>query len=130
MPYIGAERLAGNRQFLILDTREKVEFEVSQITNVVRVGSRDFDGDKMSTIVPDKNSPIVVYCSIGIRSEVFGEKLIKKGYTEVYNLYGGIFQWKNKGFPVYDSIGQETYRVHAYNKHWGKMLNNAIKVYR
>ncbi|PXX31599.1 rhodanese-related sulfurtransferase [Arenibacter sp. ARW7G5Y1] len=130
VPYIGAERLLGNKEFLLLDAREKVEFEISHIANAIWVGDKIFDGDKISAIIPNKNRPIVVYCSIGIRSEVFGEKLLKKGYTEVYNLYGGIFQWKNMGFPVYDTIGQETDRVHAYNKQWGRMLNNATKVYK
>ena len=129
VPYIAAQGLTGNTQFLLLDTREKVEFEVSHIAKAIWVGNKNFDTDTILAIVPDKNRPIVVYCSIGIRSEKVGEKLLKNGYKEVYNLYGGIFEWKNKGFPVYDSIGQETDRVHAYNRHWGKMLNNATKVY-
>ena len=129
VPYITAENLRRNTPFLLLDTREKEEFEVSHLAKAVWVGNRNPDVDKITSIVPNKNKPIVVYCSIGVRSEKVGEKLLKKGYTEVYNLYGGIFEWKNKGFPVYDSIGQETDRVHAYNRHWGKMLNNATKVY-
>lgn len=129
VPYITAERLAGNNQFLLLDTREKGEYGVSRLAKAIWVGNRTFDVDKILSIVPNKNTPIVVYCSIGVRSETVGEKLIKEGYTEVYNLYGGIFGWKNKDFPVYDSIGKETDKVHAYNRHWGKMLNNATKVY-
>ena len=124
-----AESLTGNNQFLLLDTREKEEFQVSHMAKAIWVGNKNFDADEILSIVPNKKKPIVVYCSIGVRSEIVGEKLLKNGYTEVYNLYGGIFDWKNKGFPVYDSIGQETDRVHAYNKHWGKMLNNATKVY-
>jgi len=33
-----------------------------------------------------------VYCSLGIRSEVIAKKLKKAGYTNVFNLYGGIFE--------------------------------------
>ena len=40
---------------------------------------------------------IIVYCSIGVRSEDIGEKLKELGYTKILNLYGGIFDWKNKG---------------------------------
>ena len=129
VPYIKVEELTPNNQFVLLDTREKVEFEVSHLNNAVWLGDIVFDMDTVSTILSDKNTPIVVYCSIGVRSEEVGEKLIKKGYKQVYNLYGGIFEWKNKGFKVYDSNGQETDRVHAFNKHWGKMLTNATKVY-
>jgi len=129
VPYITAERLREGNQFLLLDTREKGEFGVSRLPKALWAGYSNFDMAKILTVVPDKNTPIVVYCSVGIRSETVGEKLIKEGYTEVYNLYGGIFEWKNKDYPVYDSLGKETDSVHAYNKNWGKMLNNATKVY-
>jgi rhodanese-related sulfurtransferase len=129
VPYITVERLLGSDQFLLLDTREKGEFGVSRLPKALWVGHKNLDMDKILTLVPDKNTPIVVYCSVGIRSETVGERLIKEGYTEVYNLYGGIFEWKNRDYPVYDTMGKETDKVHAYNKHWGKMLNNAIKVY-
>ena len=124
-----ADKLAVGNQFLLLDTRDKREFAVSHLAKAIWVGNRKFDTDQITSVIPSKNTPIVVYCSIGVRSEKVGEKLIEKGYIEVYNLYGGIFQWKNKDYPVYDPIGKETDRVHAYNRHWGKMLDNATKVY-
>jgi len=71
----------------------------------------------------------VVYCSLGIRSETIAHKLIKKGYTNVYNLYGGIFEWKNNDFVVLDTEGSETEKVHAFNKNWGKWLTKGKKVY-
>ena len=47
-----------------------------------------------------KKTPTIVYCTIGARSETIGEKLKKNGFTNVYNLYGGIFEWKNADFKV------------------------------
>lgn len=129
VPYIHVEKLKLNTQFLLLDTREKAEFEVSHLKNAIWVGDKEFDVDKVSSIIPDNNTPIVVYCSIGVRSEDVGERLSKNGYTQVFNLYGGIFKWKNEGFKVYDSHGKETENVHGFNKHWGKMLTNGTKVY-
>ena len=41
-------------------------------------------------IIKDKNKPIVVYCTTGFRSEEAYKKLKKIGYTNVYNLYGGL----------------------------------------
>ena len=78
---------------------------------------------------PNKNKTIVVYCSIGYRSEKIAEKLRRKGYT-VFNLYGGIFDWKNKGNTVVDSLGNTTEKVHAYNEAWSKWLFNGQKVYK
>ena len=59
-----------------------------------------------------------MYCSLGIRSETVGEKLKAAGYTNVYNLYGGIFEWKNKDFTVLDAEEKETNEVHTFNKYW------------
>lgn len=129
VPYIQVEELTLNNQFLLLDTREKREFEVSHLKNAVWIGDQEFDMDMVSSLIPDSDTPIVVYCSIGVRSEDVGEKLLNKGYTQVFNLYGGIFKWKNEGYKVYDSIEKETDRVHTFNKHWARMLTNATKVY-
>jgi len=111
-----------------LDTRKKEEFNVSHIKNAVWVGYSNFELDNLKSLVPNKSQPIIVYCSIGVRSENIGEKLMAAGYTKVLNLYGGIFEWKNQGKKVYNHEF-ETDSVHAFNKHWGKLLEKGIKVY-
>ena len=57
------------------------------------------------------------------------QKLKKAGFTKVKNLYGGIFEWKNKGYPVFNSAGKETENVHAFSKHWSQYLNAGNPVY-
>jgi len=114
---------------LLLDTRKKEEYEVSHLKNAIWVGYKEFDEDLVRSQIPDKEAPILVYCSIGVRSENIGEKLMDMGYLNVKNLYGGIFDWKNKDNPVYKSNNQETDSVHAFSKHWGKLLTKGIKVY-
>lgn len=114
---------------LLLDTRKKEEYEVSHLKNAIWVGYKEFDEDLVRSQIPDKEAPILVYCSIGVRSENIGEKLMDMGYLNVKNLYGGIFDWKNKDNPVYNGNNQETDSVHAFSKHWGKLLTKGIKVY-
>ena len=127
--YISVDSLRKMEPPVILDAREKGEFEVSHLKNSVWVGYKTFDIDQVLEIFPNKDVPIVVYCSLGVRSEDIGEKLEKAGFTNVKNLYGGIFAWKNNGYPVYDSDQKETEKVHAYSKYWGSFLTNAEKVY-
>ena len=129
VPYVQVEELSENSDVILLDTRKKEEFNVSHLKNAYWVGHKEFKIDSTLTAIENRDSEIVVYCSIGVRSEDIGEKLQKAGFTNVKNLYGGIFEWKNKGFPVYDSIGNETEKVHAFNKHWGKLLTKGEKVY-
>ena len=123
------ENLEMNDSIVLLDAREIDEYEVSHLKNAVWVGNSDFDPDKVMQTVPKKEQAIVVYCSIGVRSEDIGEKLLELGYTNVKNLYGGIFEWKNKNGTVYNPKGVETDSVHAYNRLWGRLLKKGIKVY-
>jgi rhodanese-related sulfurtransferase len=58
----------------------------------------------------------VVYCSLGIRSKTVAHKLIQGGYTNVFNLYGGIFEWKNNAFKRMDTLGNDTEKIHIFRK--------------
>lgn len=129
VPYISVDTLATTKAIL-LDARETKEYKVSHIKNAICVGFDQFDLQKTIINLPkDKNAKIVVYCSLGIRSEIVAHKLIKHGYTNVYNLYGGIFEWKNNDFQVQDTLGNTTEKVHTFNKDWSKWLKKGKKVY-
>ena len=132
IPYISVQELSLLKQdpsLIILDAREKDEFEISRIQDAVFVGYSDFSAEEVSQLFNNKNVPVVVYCSLGIRSEKISEKLKKEGFTNVRNLYGGIFEWKNNGFPVYNSEGKQTEKVHAYSRSWSKWLRSGEKIY-
>jgi len=129
VPYITVEELKANSEYVLLDTRETKEFKVSHIKNAINVGFDKFDDKKIATIVPDKNTTIVVYCSIGIRSETIGEKLQKMGYKNVLNLYGGIFEWKNTSNKTVNFKNVETDSIHTFNKQWSIYLEKGIKIY-
>ena len=115
--------------YLVLDTREPKEFETSHLENSEQIGFDFFSIDSVLQKHPNKDKAILVYCSIGIRSEMIGEKLLKAGYKNVYNLYGGIFEWKNNNYTVVDTLNKPTEKVHAFSKDWGKWLKKGKKVY-
>lgn len=125
---ISAKEARKDSTAIFIDTREKREFEVSHIKNAIWSGYDDFDINRLKGI--SKNQKIILYCSVGYRSEKITEKLVKAGYTNVSNLVGGIFEWKNLGYPVVDTKGKETEQVHAYDKVWGVWLNKGEKVYK
>lgn len=129
VPYLNVAELNSKKNLVFLDAREPKEFNVSHIENSIQVGFDDFDPKKVTSALKDKNVTIVVYCSIGVRSEKIGEKLIKMGYKNVFNLYGGIFEYKNKGGKVVDNQHKETEKIHTYNKEWSIYLKKGIKVY-
>lgn len=119
-------RLTKNKSLVLLDARSPEEYAVSHISNAQYVGYDDFSKNKVEGL--DKNQPVVVYCSVGYRSEKIGEELQEMGFKNVYNLYGGIFDWKNKNNEVVNKTGA-TDSVHTYNRRWSKWLLNGTKVY-
>ncbi|WP_400076516.1 rhodanese-like domain-containing protein [Winogradskyella sp. R77965] len=130
IPYISVQELAmPESDMILLDSRELKEFEVSHIKNAIQVGYDHFDIESVEEQVTDKSKIIVVYCSVGIRSEDIGEKLKEAGYTNVYNLFGGIFEWKNNDFIVYDTNNEPTENVHTFSEEWSKWLLKGIKIY-
>ncbi len=132
VPYISvteARMLQSQNKALILDSREEKEYKVSHVKNAYNVGYDHFNIQEFEQKYPEKDTTIIVYCSVGIRSEDIGEKLQQAGYTKVKNIYGGIFLWKEKDFPVVDSTQTETQNIHTFDKIWGKYLKKGKKVY-
>lgn len=129
VPYITVEQLKSTEKAYILDARETKEYEVSHLKNSIHIGYDHFNIKKINSTLKNKNDQIIVYCSIGIRSEDIGEKLLKAGYKNVHNLYGGIFEWKNKGEKVVDKNNKETENIHTFNKEWSNYLKKGNKVY-
>jgi len=129
VPETGVQQAARNRtSFVFLDAREPREYAVSHIAGAIQVGYDHFDLQKLPAGLT-KTQPILVYCSVGYRSEKVSEKLKKAGFTQVSNLYGGIFEWVNQGFPVVNQSGP-TLDVHAFDRTWGVWLNKGRKVYK
>ncbi len=130
IPYITVQELAMPKtEAIVLDARELSEFEVSHLKNAIYAGYSKFQIDSIQDKIKDKDQIIVVYCSIGIRSETIAEKLKKAGYTNVFNLYGGIFEWKNENFSVFDSQENKTEDVHTFSQEWSDLLLNGKKVF-
>lgn len=107
-------------QPLLLDIREKKEYNTSHLLNALNIPPNSNFENKLKGI--NKNKPIVAYCSVGYRSANAVEKLQKMGYTNVVNYRGSIFDWVNKGNPVYSNKTPVS-EVHPYNRSWGKYLN-------
>ena len=130
IPYISVQELAMPKtEVILLDARETEEYNVSHLETAIHVGYDDFDINSVTKQIIDKSAVIVVYCSLGVRSEDIGEQLKKAGYTNIFNLYGGIFEWKNKGYSVYNSEEKLTEDVHAFSKTWSKWLLKGNKIY-
>lgn len=125
-PVIKPTEIKSLDAYQVLDAREKNEYEVSHLNKAHWVGYDTFDLKNVADL--DKNKPVLIYCTVGARSQDIGEKLQAAGFKNVYNLYGGIIQWANEDLPLFKEQSP-TNEVHTYSKSWGIWLNKGKKVY-
>lgn len=105
-------------QPVILDARTEAEYAVSHLKQAQRIDPYNFN---LSVLTESKDTPIVVYCSVGYRSARIAEQVEQAGFSHVYNLEGSLFQWANEERPIYTN-DYPTALVHPYDQHWGRLL--------
>jgi len=84
---------------IILDVRTPGETSSGVVEGavIIDITQSDFK-EKISKL--DKTKPIYVYCKVGGRSSNASQKLVDLGYTQVFNVMGGMDGWKAKGYPT------------------------------
>ena len=81
----------------LLDVRTFGEYQQARLDGARLIPIDQFV--KRLAEVP-KDRPVLVYCAVGSRSAQVVNYLARQGYSEIYNLYGGIYAWAQKGLPV------------------------------
>lgn len=123
VPLMGVEELKIIQdEVVIFDTRSREEYEISRIPEARFLGYNEFQPERLDQV--PKDTTIVLYCSVGYRSEKIGERLRRLGYEKVYNLYGSIFEWVNRGYPIVNPDGLTTEQLHTYNKDWSQWVKD------
>ena len=91
------EIITNNEDYFILDVRNQDEYDEAHIEGVVLISVNTLES-RLSELPEDK--PIIVYCKTGGRSAAAAEILVENGFTEVYDMDGGITEWIDKGYPT------------------------------
>lgn len=126
---ISAEELNKEVQeeMIIVDTRSAKEYAVGHLENAILFDPENGNFDQFSSL--PKGSKILLYCTVGVRSELVGEKLTEMGFSNIKNLHGGAVAWKNAGYRLVNIDGMPTDSLHVYSRPWGIWLKNGIAVY-
>jgi molybdopterin/thiamine biosynthesis adenylyltransferase/rhodanese-related sulfurtransferase len=91
------EKLDRNDNITLLDVREKDEVAQGYIENAVTI-PRGFLEQKIENAIPERDTPLVVYCAGGTRSAMAAKTLKEMGYNNVISMTGGFSKWKNDGY--------------------------------
>ena len=91
-----AKALVENPEAVVLDVRTKDEFESGHIPNALNIDLHLGPGfiDKVNVL--DKNKFYYVYCRSGARSAQAVQLMRDLGFSETYNLIGGILEWEGQ----------------------------------
>lgn len=84
---------------LFIDVREDLEWQNDHLPHAQHIGRGVIERD-IETIVPDKNTTIILYCGGGYRSVLAAESLQKMGYQNILSMAGGYRGWKESGYPL------------------------------
>jgi molybdopterin/thiamine biosynthesis adenylyltransferase/rhodanese-related sulfurtransferase len=101
---------------LFLDVREQDEWDEGHIPGALHLPRGRLE-QSVEGLVPDRGTPIVVYCASGNRSAFASKTLEELGYGDVRNLAGGIVDWKRNGFPIAAGAGLSTDQRRRYSRH-------------
>jgi rhodanese-related sulfurtransferase len=110
-------------ELILFDVRSREEFEISHLKGAYQAQTLDKVRPLLTGL--GREQLIVTYCSVGYRSAVLAEELVKIGFVNVYNLEGSLFEWANKGYPVFQN-GKRVKKVHFYNFWWGMYLKKEL----
>ncbi len=94
-PTEAKEKIEKGKNVLILDVRTEREFLDGHIKGAVNIPVDELE-KRLDELKRYKNFEIIVYCRSGARSKRASEILVKNGFKRVYNLSGGIIQWRKE----------------------------------
>lgn len=96
---------AEGKNLVILDVRTPAEYAGGHIPNAQNA---DFFGAVFEKEINrlDRDSPVLVYCQTGRRSEAAAKMLEKANFKKIYNLKGGIAAWEKANLPIAEEVSK------------------------
>jgi molybdopterin/thiamine biosynthesis adenylyltransferase/rhodanese-related sulfurtransferase len=94
-----SQMLQGGEPWVLLDVREQDEWEEGHLPGAKLI-PRGFLEIRVESTLPERDTPIVVYCAGGVRSALAAKTLQEMGYSRVVSMAGGFNRWKELEFPV------------------------------
>lgn len=94
---LDAEEVKKIENAVMIDVRELSEWQTGHLPNAIHLSKGILERD-IEKVIPDVNTPLVLYCSGGYRSAIAAESLQKMGYKNAASLKNGLAAWLNAGY--------------------------------
>jgi len=93
------KQVAATKEKVVLDVRTPDEYNRGHLPDakLMNVNDGNFK-QQLSTLQKDK--PVYVYCAAGVRSNKAAKIMRQEGFTQVFELKGGLQAWQAAGKPV------------------------------
>lgn len=101
----GAAELVKNSEAIIVDVREPNEWDQGHIPGAMHIPVAQISL-RLSELEDFRNTPVVLQCRSGVRSAQAAAKLKSAGFTQLYNLEGGILAWNAANMPTECDVAQ------------------------
>lgn len=88
-----AKQMMDEQDVLILDVREQDEYDSGHIVDAVLLPVGTITEETAASVIPEKDTTVLVYCRSGNRSKIASKALADLGYTQIYE-FGGIKTWQ------------------------------------
>jgi rhodanese-related sulfurtransferase len=110
------DRLREQGGVAVVDVREASEWEQGHLPDAIHV-SKSYIEQNIEGAIPDRSTPVVLYCAGGVRSLFAGETLQQLGYTDVASMSGGFQAWKSQGLPWSMPVVLSNEQKQRYSRH-------------
>ena len=94
-----ATRLINREQAVVVDVRPVNDFKTGYIINAHNIPSNGLK-DQLKVLQKYRNKPIIAVCRSGMTSATACKTLRKEGFSQVYNLQGGMQAWETANLPI------------------------------
>ncbi|MEK9650460.1 MAG: rhodanese-like domain-containing protein [Gammaproteobacteria bacterium] len=84
---------------VLVDVRDREDFEKGHITNAINIPYKDFD-QRLEELNKYQDSSIITICAMGRNAALSAEKLQKQGFKKTYVLKGGLSSWLQESLPL------------------------------
>jgi rhodanese-related sulfurtransferase len=95
-------RLDARENLVLVDCREESEFGAGHLPGAIHLGKGVIERD-IEHVLPDPDTPIVLYCGGGYRSALAADSIQKMGYRNVVSMDGGWRAWVEAGYEIDES---------------------------